>query len=101
MDAIFAERQLELRDGDVIVRFFRPEPRDVDYCCDCQINWPDRERRFQGYGVDAVQALWVAMCNAHAQLLSSPEGKAGRLLWLGELDLGLPLAGAFQPEDFK
>lgn len=102
MDSVFVERRLELRDGgDVIVRFFRPLPRDVDFCCDYQISWPDRERRFHGYGIDSVQALWAAMCNAHAQLLSSPESKAGRLLWLGVRDLGLPLAGGFEPEDFS
>ena len=101
MDSIFAERRLELSDGgEVIVRFFRPEPRDVDYCCDYQIIWPDRDRRFHGYGIDAVQALILAMQNAHADLLSSPEGKGGRLLWLRERDLGLPLAGGLKPEDF-
>jgi hypothetical protein len=29
---------------------------------------------------------------AHAQLLTSPEGKAGELRWLGEEELGLPVA---------
>jgi hypothetical protein len=102
MDSIFAERQLELSDGSaVIVRFFRPEPREVDHCCDYQISWPDRERRFHIYGIDAVQALILAMQAAHADLLSSPEGKSGLLLWLGERDLGLPLPAALKPEDFK
>jgi hypothetical protein len=102
MESIFAERRLELKDSaTVIVRFFRPEPREVDYRCGYQISWPDRERRFDIYGIDAVQALILAMQAAHAELLSSAEGKSGLLLWLGEPDLGLPLPGALKPEDFK
>jgi hypothetical protein len=94
MDSIFVERRLELRGGgEVIVRFFHPEPREVDYGCCYQIIWPDRGRRFQIYGIDAVQALVLAMQVAHAELLSSPESKDGRLLWLGDRDLGLPSSG--------
>jgi hypothetical protein len=100
---IFIERRLELTDGrEVIIRFLQPvqDVRQDSYRCEYIIDWPDRRRSFYGFGVDAVQALVVAMCNSHAELLSSPEGKAGTLQWLGNRDLGLPLAGTFKPEDF-
>jgi hypothetical protein len=93
MDAVFVERQFELAgEARVIVRFFRPELDDDAYRCDYKIIWPDRERTFNGVGVDGVQALILAMKMAHADLLSSPEAKAGHLSWLGEGDLGLPSA---------
>ncbi len=98
----FVERTFELtRGGQVTVRFFQPEPQEDSYCCEYAIIWPDRERRFHGYGVDEVQALLLAMQNAHAELLVSPEGKAGELTWHGMRNLDLPLAKTMAPEDFR
>ena len=51
---------------------------------------PDRQRRFHGFGVDTVQALMLAMMMVRVELLTSPEGKAGALLWFGRRELGLP-----------
>jgi hypothetical protein len=101
MEPAFIERRLELRGKqDVLVRFLRPVRDDENcYRCDYKIIWPDRERTFHGFGIDDVQALMLAMQNAHADLLSSPESKAGLLLWLGERNLGLPMVG--QVEHFK
>jgi len=101
VDTAFIERRMELEGtGGVLVRFLKPVEDEEDYRCDYQIIWPDRERTFHGYGIDEVQALLSAMQNAHADLLSSTESKTGRLTWLGERDLGLPLAGAMKPSDF-
>ena len=100
---VYVERRLELTDGrEVIIRFLQPvqDVGESSYRCEYTIDWPNRQRTFYGFGVDAAQALIIAMCNSHAELLSSPEGKAGALQWLGEHDLGLPLAGTFKPEDF-
>lgn len=98
----FIERNFELtKGGQVTIRFFRPEPREVDYCCEYAIIWPDRERRFHGYGIDEVQALLLAMQNAHMDLLASPEGKAGELTWLGMRNLDLPLPKTMATDDFK
>src|ERR1700676_1126403 len=92
---VYIERRLELTDGrEGIIRFLQPV-EDVgqdSYRCEYIIDWPDRRRTFFGFGVDAVQALIVAMCNSHADLLSSAEGKAGTLQWFGKRDLGLPSA---------
>jgi hypothetical protein len=40
------------------------------------------------------------MQNAHADLLSTAESKAGLLTWLGARDLGMPLAGSLTAKDF-
>jgi hypothetical protein len=98
----FVERRLEFTTGgEVVLRIFQPKEDDANtYRCDYEIEWPDRRRSMYGFGVDAMQALVGAMCNAHADLLSSPEGKSGALRWCGMTDLGLPLAGSLTPKDF-
>jgi Domain of unknown function (DUF6968) len=100
MEHPFIERSFELGSETVIVRFMRPEPSTVDYECRYKIVWPDRERNFHTFGVDEVQALTGAMQMAHVDLLTSPEGKAGLITWLGQRDLGLPLPGTMTPKDF-
>ena len=99
VESTFIERRLELEGtAGVVVRFLKPVQDEEDYRCDYQIVWPDRERTFHGFGIDEVQAVLSAMQNAHAELLATAESKAGRLTWLGERDLGLPLAGAMKPK---
>ena len=94
MDVVFIERRFELGDSaTVTVRFLRPEPDGNDYRCDYKIVWPDRERSSYAMGIDAVQALLLAMQKAHVELQVSPEYKAGALCYLGERDLRLPLPG--------
>jgi hypothetical protein len=101
VEPAFIERRLELEGTEgVLVRFLKPVQDDQDYRSDYQIIWPDRQRIFHGFGIDEVQALLAAMQNAHADLLSTTESKAGRLTWLSERDLGLPLAGSLKPSDF-
>jgi hypothetical protein len=89
---IFIERQFELPDGaTVALLFLRPEPDGDDYRCGYEIIWPDRTRSSYATGIDAVQALLLAMQKAHVELQVSPEYKSGALSYLGERDLGLPL----------
>ena len=101
MESVFIERQFELGgEARVVVRFLRPEPDRGDYRCDYKIIWPDWERSFHAFGIDAVQALLLAMQMAHVDLLLSPESKAGKLRWLEQRDLGLPLPPSAAREDF-
>jgi hypothetical protein len=101
VEPAFIERRLELKGTvGVIVQFLRPVPDKESYRCDYKIIWPDRERIFHGFGIDEVQALILAMQNAHADLLSSTESKTGLLTWCDERDLGLPLAGSLSARDF-
>ena len=102
MEEIFVDRRLQLTNGEeVVVRFLAPVDDGTCHLCNYRIIWPDRERSFHGAGIDGVQALLHAMCNAHAELLASPEGKSGAIRWLGMEKLGLPLAGALSPGDFN
>ena len=101
MAEIIAERSYELQSGgNVVLRLFRPEKIDADWSCGYDIIWPDRQDRLAVFGIDAVQSLLLAMTVVHATLLASPESKSGDLTWLGEPDLGLPLASTPSPSDF-
>jgi hypothetical protein len=88
---IVAERILEsIGKGQVIAQLYSPVRRDVDFQCEYKIIFPDRERRFQSFGIDEFQALLLALEMLRADLDCSPEGKAGLLRWLGSPDLGFP-----------
>lgn len=64
-----------------------PVPDQDDWRCDVRI---DGKLRY-AMGVDAVQAMWLALCLAGAELYSSKAYKAGELLWHGGADLELPV----------
>ena len=68
-----------------------PQPDQRDFRCAYTIRWPTREQSGRAFGVDSLQALFLALQSAHIALLTSPEGQAGELRWLGMADLGLPL----------
>ncbi len=104
MDEIILTRQFELTSGgEVVLSFFKPAAFDADYKCSFKITWPDREKIFYGAGVDEIQALLLAMQNAHVYLLASPEWKSGKLSWLGDRSIGLdlPLAASVTLKDFE
>jgi len=99
---LFIERHFELdKIFKVLVQWHRPVQDDNAFRCDYIIIWPDRRRSSQGFGVDSVQALIMAMQKAHVELLASNEGRAGCLLWLGSRNLDLPLMGSVTPDDFQ
>lgn len=64
-----------------------PVPDQDDWRCDVRI---DGKLRY-AMGVDAVQAMWLALCLAGAELYSSKAYEAGELLWHGGADLELPV----------
>jgi len=100
---VFIERRLSLGSTDVPCRFFRPEsdPSGVDFRCNYAIDWPTHRLTGHACGVDAVQALILAMQRAHIDLLSSPEYAAGTLLWLDTRELGFPLPKNISEADFQ
>jgi hypothetical protein len=89
---------LELADGgSVTVELYAPEPDDesphADFQCGFRISGlggADVLRRI--YGVDAIQALVLALQTLGVYLYASAEGRAGELTWIGMRDLGLPLS---------
>lgn len=83
---IVATRTLKLRTKngsiDVPVRISAPERAQVDWTCHFEIDWPqDKVERF-AQGVDAIQALHMAMQMIGAQLYASIHHEAGNLMWL-------------------
>ena len=87
----FIERRIELGESsEVLIRFHRPVQDGADFRCDYEILWPGRKHAFHAFGIDGVQALFLAMKMVHSKLLASPAGKRGQLRWLGSNDLGLP-----------
>jgi hypothetical protein len=80
-------------------RFFRPREEDGSYFCSYEIDWPDGPRgRYIG-GVDEVQALLLAMQQAHTDLLAARNMENRTVEWLDERSLGLPLAGTIRDWD--
>lgn len=96
---VIATRTLALDGKDTItVRIGRPvtEPDGTVFCY-YQVLGVGSGRVRRAGGVDEIQALTLAMKIAAADLYASDEGKAGRITWLGEKDLGLPVADALKP----
>ncbi len=98
-----AEREYRLvtnarRRQKVLLQLGRPRRsrRAGEYCCGFHIHGLDgcsRGPRFLN-GVNAVQALYMAMEVALTELLWTDAYEEGRLTWNGVYDLGLPVAGA-------
>jgi hypothetical protein len=93
-------RTFELGSKEVVCSFEKPIEDGGDYRCDYSIVFPARHHRAYAFGVDEVQALTLAMERAHIDLLTAPERRTTKLLWLGMDRLGLPLPAGLQPEDF-
>ncbi len=93
---IIAIRQLDLADGrKVTITIGKPEPfpDDVNYYCPYQIIGIKRDKVRYAGGVDAVQALQLALKMIGADLETSDEARAGVLSWKGgskKSDLGFP-----------
>lgn len=102
LGTVIAIRELVLKDenGDrpVTVRIGMPRPFDdgQDYFCPFEIDGMGKTTVQRAGGVDAVQALRLAMTMIGITLYASEEAKAGQLRWLDEYgDLGFPVhAGA-------
>jgi hypothetical protein len=76
----------------VLVTFATPirVPGSTDYICHYRIEGLSCAGTRMAMGVDAVQALFLALANAASTLYSCEEHKAGRLTHLDEKNLGLP-----------
>jgi hypothetical protein len=83
---IIATRTLILDDGarktEVGVRLHAPEKAKVDWMCRFEIDWPEGKVERWGTGIDAVQALVMALQMIAAEVYASRHHEAGRLMWL-------------------
>jgi hypothetical protein len=89
-DIVIATRALTLdghQDGQIEVVLFRPTPDGNDFRCNYTIDGkPGR-----AYGVDEMQALFLALQSIGSRLYTSAYFKAGKLTWLEMRDLGFPV----------
>lgn len=91
---LVGERTLELDGADgaaVIVRVFVPVPDQDDFRCNFEIEGLAKPVSAYGMGVDALQALELALQQIGVRLYLSDEFKAGRLTFLGHPNLGFPV----------
>lgn len=94
MSLPFIIREFEVDGEQVECRFYQPEKAEVDFLCRYRIEWPEGAKEKKTYGVDQVQALLLAMQNAHAELLFAREKEKRRVEFLEDENLSLPLASS-------
>jgi hypothetical protein len=94
---IVATRKLYLigeEDKEISVLIGKPKklPRSSDYYCPFQIRGIRSGKVYYAAGIDAIQAIQLAMKMIGALLYTSREGKKNKLRWEGDErgDLGLP-----------
>jgi Domain of unknown function (DUF6968) len=66
---------------DVPVRLYAPEQVDGAWRCLYEIAWPDGTWSSVGWGVDAVQALLLALQKIGVELYTSEYHERGELYW--------------------
>lgn len=93
---VIATRELTLDEtGKVTVLIGKPQQfGDIDWYCPYQKNGIGSNKLKRAEGVDAVQALVLALSKVGAELYCSQEYEAGRLSWDGGAvkgDLGFPV----------
>ena len=91
MQEPFVERVFKIDGQNVECRFYRPSTDGTDFLCRYTINLPGQPRESHGYGVDAIQALLLAMTKAHLEMLFLRDKKGHRVEWLDDENLGLPI----------
>lgn len=85
--------------GAVTIKIGKPVDLELGLSyCPYQISGIGEENIRHAIGVDAVQALILALTKIGTDLYTSPEWKSGRLTWMRDAsgNMGMPaIAGAF------
>jgi hypothetical protein len=92
-DDVFVERSFTQGADKVRCMFFKPISDAQAYGCRFEIAWPDKRFGRTVWGVDAIQALLLAMRSAHDELRLRAEREGLPLMWLDGQALGLPPGG--------
>lgn len=83
---IIATRVLLLREGErdleVPIRIHAPREDGECWMCDYEIDWPHETWRRYAAGLDAVQALVLALQKIGTELYTSEYHQSGRLMWV-------------------
>lgn len=95
---IIASRSLFLREKDrdveIPIHVHAPQRAEVDWICRFEIAWPEGKAERWGAGVDAVQALLIALQMIGAEIYASRHHRSGQLLWLERArGYGFPVMG--------
>lgn len=97
---VIASRILEV-DGapNFHIRIGRPKlaPENDCWFCSYELVGPSTSRRGRSGGVDAMQALILALNMLAVDVEFSEESEQGRLSWLESKDVGLPLPPVIEP----
>jgi hypothetical protein len=93
MGEVFATRELELQHSGgqktaVTVGIYQPREVEGEWQCDYETRGLGKPRRRFAAGIDAMQALMLALRAVASDLATCDEGIAGRLRWLDQSDLG-------------
>jgi hypothetical protein len=96
IDMIVLNRNLTLKsDGDEVIvpiNIHLPVEDEVDWKCEFEIGWPTTVRKDYAFGVDAVQAVLLALQHIGIELYTSDAHKSGKLAWLEQgAGYGFPL----------
>ncbi len=83
---LIATRVLKLRrntgDIEIPIRIFAPKHEGTSWSCKLEVDWPDGTLTMAAGGVDAVQALELALNIIGAQIYASDHHASGKLMWL-------------------
>ena len=78
---------------EVAVRLFRPEEDAGMWICRYEIDWPSQERSHFAAGIDAIQAIFLALQMVGIELYTSTYHKSGFLKWSEQSQgYGFPVA---------
>lgn len=82
---VIATRVLKLRrptgDIEIPIRIFAPVREAASWSCKFEVDWPDGTLTMAAGGVDAVQALHLALQLIGAQIYASDHHASGNLMW--------------------
>ena len=82
---IIATRILKLRrpngEMEIPVHIYAPKQEATYWSCQYEVGWPDGTLTMTAGGVDAVQALELAMKMIGAQIYASDHHASGNLIW--------------------
>jgi hypothetical protein len=94
-----AQRTFQCGGEAVVLTLSAPTLDGQDYRCAYRIAWPDGPVDSYAFGVDGVQAIYVALQKAHIELIQDAAARGKPLTWLDQGDLMLPLPPGMSIED--
>jgi hypothetical protein len=83
---LIGTRTLRFEDGadriDIAIEVHAPERgEDGGWFCRYAIDWPDERRESEGWGHDALQAVWLTLSKIGIEIYTSAYHQTGRLVW--------------------